>query len=102
MIEKNDPYYIVFQSLSKEERIKWINKEINIYYTMLNQLVSISKTYQEKNIKMSSNIIKYGILIFLENLNGLGDTLTEEEKRESLFNETKVYINMLQLLTNNL
>ena len=98
MIEKNNHYYLLIKNATGKDKINLINKEIERYYEILTHIIKTSKLNTEK----SSEQIKQGIQEFLNYLDELEYILNEEEKRKSLFNETKVYINMLQLLTNNL
>lgn len=98
MIEKNDPYYLLFKNAKGKDKINLINKEIERCYEILTHIIKTSKLNTEK----SSEQIKQGIQEFLNYLDELEYITNEEEKRKSLFNETKVYIIMLQLLSNNL
>ena len=98
MIEKNNHYYLLIKNATGKDKINLINKEIERCYEILTHIIKTSKLNTEK----SSEQIKQGIQEFLNYLDELEYILTEEEKRKSLFNETKVYIIMLQLLTNNL
>lgn len=98
MIDKNNHYYLLIKNATGKDKIDLINKEIERCYEILTHIIKTSKLNTEK----SSEQIKQGIQEFLNYLDELEYILTEEEKRKSLFNETKVYIIMLQLLTNNL
>lgn len=98
MIEKNNHYYLLIKNATGKDKINLINKEIERHYEILNHIIKTSKLNTEK----SSEPIKHGIQEFLNYLDELEYITNEEEKRKSLFNETKVYIIMLQLLTNNL
>lgn len=98
MIEKNNHYYLLIKNATGKDKINLINKEIERCYEILTHIIKTTKLNTEK----SSEPIKQGIQEFLNYLDELEYILTEEEKRKSLFNETKVYIIMLQLLTNNL
>lgn len=98
MIDKNNHYYLLIKNATGKDKINLINKEIERCYEILTHIIKISKLNTEK----SSEQIKQGIQEFLNYLDELEYITNEEEKRKSLFNETKVYINMLQLLTNNL
>ena len=98
MIEKNNHYYLLIKNATGKDKIDLINKEIERCYEILTHIIKTSKLNTEK----SSEQIKQGIQEFLNYLNELEYITNEEEKRKSLFNETKVYIIMLQLLTNNL
>lgn len=98
MIEKNNHYYLLIKNATGKDKINLINKEIERYYEILNHIIKTSKLNTEK----SSEQLKQGIQEFLNYLDELEYITNEEEKRKSLFNETKVYIIMLQLLTNNL
>lgn len=98
MIEKNNHYYLLIKNAKGKDKINLINKEIERCYEILTHIVKTSKLNTEK----SSEQIKQGIQEFLNYLDELEYITNEEEKRKSLFNETKVYIIMLQLLTNNL
>lgn len=98
MIDKNNHYYLLIKNATGKDKIDLINKEIERCYEILTHIIKTSKLNTEK----SSEQIKQGIQEFLNYLDELEYILTEEEKRKSLFNETKVYINMLQLLANNL
>lgn len=98
MIEKNNHYYLLIKNATGKDKINLINKEIERCYEILTHIIKTSKLNTEK----SSEQIKQGIQEFLNYLDELEFIMNEEEKRKSLFNETKVYIIMLQLLTNNL
>lgn len=98
MIEKNNHYYLLIKNATGKDKINLINKEIERYYEILTHIIKASKLNTEK----SSEQLKQGIQEFLNYLDELEYITNEEEKRKSLFNETKVYIIMLQLLTNNL
>ena len=98
MIEKNNHYYLLIKNATGKDKINLINKEIERCYEILTHIIKTSKLNTEK----SSEQIKQGIQEFLNYLDELEFITNEEEKRKSLFNETKVYINMLQLLANNL
>lgn len=98
MIEKNNHYYLLIKNATGKDKINLINKEIERCYEILTYIIKTSKLNTEK----SSEQIKQGIQEFLNYLDELEFITNEEEKRKSLFNETKVYIIMLQLLTNNL
>lgn len=98
MIEKNDPYYLLFKNATGKDRIELINKDIERCYEILNHAIKAS----QQDTTKSSESIKQAIQEYLDYLNKLEEIITEEEKRKSLFNETKVYIIMLQLLSNNL
>ena len=98
MLEKNNPYYLLFINTTGKDKIKLINKDIERCYEMLNHTIKIPR----QNTKLTSEYIKQSINEFLNYLDKLGDVITEEEKRESMYNETKVYFTMLQLLSNNL
>jgi hypothetical protein len=98
MIEKNNHYYLLIKNATGKDKINLINKEIERCYEILTHIIKTSKLNTEK----SSEQIKQGIQEFLNYLDELEYITNEEEKRKSLFNETKVYINMLQLLANNL
>lgn len=98
MIDKNNHYYLLIKNATGKDKINLINKEIERCYEILTHIIKTSKLNTEK----SSEQIKQGIQEFLNYLDELEYITNEEEKRKSLFNETKVYINMLQLLANNL
>lgn len=98
MIEKNNHYYLLIKNATGKDKINLINKEIERCYEILTHIIKTSQLNTEK----SSEQIKQGIQEFLNYLDELEYITNEEEKRKSLFNETKVYINMLQLLANNL
>lgn len=98
MIDKNNHYYLLIKNATGKDKIDLINKEIERCYEILTHIIKTSKLNTEK----SSEQIKQGIQDFLNYLDELEYITNEEEKRKSLFNETKVYINMLQLLANNL
>lgn len=98
MIEKNNHYYLLIKNATGKDKINLINKEIERCYEILTYIIKTSKLNTEK----SSEQLKQGIQEFLNYLDELENITNEEEKRKSLFNETKVYINMLQLLANNL
>lgn len=98
MVEKNNQHYVLFKHAIGKDKINLINKEIERHYEILNHIIKTSKL----NTENSSEQIKQGIQEFLNYLDELEYILTEEEKKKSLFNETKVYIIMLQLLANNL
>lgn len=97
MIEKND-HYLLIKNAKGKDKINLINKEIERWYEILTHIIKTSKLNTEK----SSEQLKQGIQEFLNYLDELEYITNEEEKRKSLFNETKVYIIMLQLLSNNL
>lgn len=98
MIDKNNHYYLLIKNATGKDKINLINKEIERCYEILTHIIKTSKLNTEK----SSEQLKQGIQEFLNYLDELEYITNEEEKRKSLFNETKVYINMLQLLANNL
>lgn len=98
MIDKNNHYYLLIKNATGKDKINLINKEIERCYEILTYIIKTSKLNTEK----SSEQLKQGIQEFLNYLDELENITNEEEKRKSLFNETKVYIIMLQLLTNNL
>ena len=89
---------MLIKNATGKDKINLINKEIERCYEILTHIIKTSKLNTEK----SSEYIKQGIQEFLNYLDELEYITNEEEKRKSLFNETKVYIIMLQLLTNNL
>lgn len=99
MIEKNNHYYLLIKNATGKDKINLINKEIERCYEILTYIIKTSKLNTEKS---SEQQIKQGIQEFLNYLDELEYITNEEEKRKSLFNETKVYIIMLQLLANNL
>lgn len=98
MLEKNNQHYALFKNATGKDKINLINKEIERCYEILTHIIKTTKLNTEKSYEP----IKQGIQEFLNYLDELEYILTEEEKRKSLFNETKVYIIMLQLLANNL
>lgn len=98
MIDKNNHYYLLIKNAAGKDKINLINKEIERCYEILTHIIKTSKLNTEKSFEQ----IKQGIQEFLNYLDELEYITNEEEKRKSLFNETKVYIIMLQLLTNNL
>lgn len=89
---------MLIKNATGKDKINLINKEIERCYEILTHIIKTSKLNTEK----SSEQIKQGIQEFLNYLDELEYITNEEEKRKSLFNETKVYIIMLQLLSNNL